>query len=222
LAILEKIVWVITLTIIPLVVILAKIGPIKSEISKDAVDADVAELNAGNAFLRQAQSRHGGVQFTPSHSSFAEPRRAAPVPRAPGAPPRRDVPEDPLSPYAPPVQPNPASVVQAGVQPTVYVPASAREKYQHFEDLVDLGNTAAGGDVDYYGQTAFQIREIAEGSPLATQLGFQAGDIIISVNGQPANTGNARQLYDALKNETQFQVEIDRGGQRLTIPYHLR
>jgi hypothetical protein len=235
-AILEKWVFVLTAIVVVTVVVLAKLGPIKSEISKQTVLDDTNDENQGNAFLDHARRRNTGqVAFdSTARSNLQSGARPGPggaqarapgsaKPAAPGQAPGANPPQQaPLQqPWVNQQQPPPPPL-QAGVQPTIYVPSSAVEKYQHFDDLVELGNTAVGGDVDYQGQTAFQIRDISEGSPLANQLGFQPNDVIISVNGYPASMGNARQLYETLKNEKQFQVEIDRAGQRMTIPYHVR
>jgi hypothetical protein len=232
---LEKIVWVITGLIVVAVVVLAKLGPIKSELTQAMVDADSKDLNAPNDFINAARARNQGVKFSPSRSNFMQPAApgAAPAaaagaqPPAPGGP-GRLLPKTGPGPAKivvepPPVAPNvPVAPGQPVAAPTVYIPASAREKYQHFDDIVELAQTGTGQAIEYQGQEAYQIGEIGEGSPLANQLGLQPGDILISVNGYPASASNSRQLYETLKNETHFELAIDRGGQRITIPYNIR
>lgn len=217
---LEKGLWVVTGLVVLVVVGLAYVGPLKSEISQETVADEVLVLNKDNKFLQQAWRK---VKFNPSISTSSQPETAAEPARGgadaetratkteggEGAARRRMSPR----PHEPPPP------LPPGRQDTVYIPRAAVEKYKHFEDFVELGMTASGDDVEYAGQTAFQIYEIEENSPLATQLGFQAGDIIISVNNYPVSKSNARQLYETLKDETHFDVVIDRGGQRLTIPY---
>lgn len=217
---LEKLVWIITGIVVVVVIVLAKVGPIKSEISLAAVDSESVALNQGNDMLEQARKRNKGLAFTPSHSNFQQPGQ--PAPRV-AQPVRPAVPGQPQPPAPQPqVVQAPAVPGEPGVAPTIYVPSSMRDKYQHIDDAIEALQTAAGSDIDYYGQNAFKITDIAEGSPIANQLGFQPGDIVISVNGYPASAANARQLFDTLKNERHFQVAIDRGGQKLTIPYDIR
>jgi type II secretory pathway component PulC len=69
---------------------------------------------------------------------------------------------------------------------------------------------------------AWQIGEIADGSPLKEILGFRRGDIIISVNERPARADSARQLFEELRNERVFRVLIDRGGTRIEVPYTVK
>lgn len=79
-----------------------------------------------------------------------------------------------------------------------------REQY-----LKDMGvNTTSGG------------YEVTEKTPAAlrTQLGLQAGDRIISVNGQAVGQGqNDAQLLQQARREGQVKLEIQRGDQVMTL-----
>jgi hypothetical protein len=221
----EKEVWGATGTVVLLVAVLAYVGPLKSEITPAMVAAEAEGINVGNPFLEAARRRNQRVAFNPSHSNFGTAATSAAPGRAP--PPAGEEParqpieqlrregEEPPPTYVPPAPLTP------GVQPTVYIGEDAVEKYQHFDDIVDLLSTVSSEDVDYGGETAVQIGEIPEGHPIATSLGLQPGDIIISVNGLAVSRGAARQLYEQLKNQREFTVVIDRAGQRFTVPYRI-
>ena len=60
---LEKLIWIVTGVIVVVVVILAKLGPIKSELSAQAVQQDSEEMNGPNAFLDAARKRNKGFAF---------------------------------------------------------------------------------------------------------------------------------------------------------------
>ncbi len=65
------------------------------------------------------------------------------------------------------------------------------------------------------GLTATDISQI----PYAGQLGFQDGDIISKVNGMSVQSiPQIMQMADQFRGVKQFQVEIIRNGQRITIP----
>ncbi len=224
---LEKIVWGLTGLTIVGVVACAVLGPFKSEISADAVWGDAfdnanalgrldegqaVELGGGRVKPRLKPKATGGNK--PS-SGPARPRTAGgggETGPGPGGPD-----EASREPYEPGVV-----VGEATEYETIYLPQAVKQKYRHFEDLYDLGMTASSVEIEKDGQLYVQIEEMNEGSPLQERLGFQPGDILISVNGNQANSDNARQLYEQLKNETQFRVEIERDGQRLIIPYQVR
>lgn len=61
--------------------------------------------------------------------------------------------------------------------------------------------------------TGVVIRKIADGSP-ADRLGFQVGDIVVDVNGDPVNDTKGLQKL-ANSDPNLWRVEIDRGGQRI-------
>ena len=232
---LEKIVWVITAVAVVLVIVFVKYGPFKSGISKETVWDD--DFYAINPHLQRGERPNvalpasRGVSFTPTAGAARQPAPGGVPARQPGeaegaaqppAPPGGPALRPPVAGEPPRPPDHPGTAVPASEAPAIYIPQSVREKYRYFEDVVELGMTAAGDDVDYGGQVAFQITFIEDNSPLSTRLGFQAGDIVISVNGYPASKANARQLFETLKHESDFRVEIDRGGSRMTIPYHVR
>jgi type II secretory pathway component PulC len=95
-------------------------------------------------------------------------------------------------------------------------------KYQHFEDVVNLGMTAYGDNVTLGdGTQGFALQQIAEDSPLTTRLGFMSGDVIISVNGLSAQRESARQLYEQLKNQRTFDVVFQRDGQTMSRSFNI-
>lgn len=218
---LEKIIWIVTGLAVLCVIALAAIGPIKSEISDRTVQDDFDKLNPHLKARRQRAQPEvpGRVPPTGSPSFPANPRGTRPA-----TPTVKPVPGQPTQPGGTPApQPPYNPGITVGEPEPVIIPQSMVQKYQHFEDIVDLGMTAYGEDVPMPdGSVAFQMHEIAEDSPLSTRLGFMPGDIIISVNGYPASKGNSRQLYDTLKNERAFVVAIKRQGQDMTLRFNLQ
>ena len=79
-----------------------------------------------------------------------------------------------------------------------------REEY-----LAQMGMTAGG--------TGFEISERTPPA-LRARLGLKPGDTITSVNGQPLSAGmNEAQLLEQIRKTGQAKIEIQRGGQTLTI-----
>jgi general secretion pathway protein C len=65
----------------------------------------------------------------------------------------------------------------------------------------------------------FLVRQIQPGS-LYEKLGMRAGDVIMSVNGQPINTAeDAIRLYQQMSSIDAVQMEITRGGKRESLYY---
>jgi general secretion pathway protein C len=68
----------------------------------------------------------------------------------------------------------------------------------------------------------YKIIAIREGS-LYDKIGLKDGDIIYSINGIFVdNPEKALQLFQQLRSQTDFQIEIERGGDRRTLNYSLR
>ena len=223
---LEKIVWIVTGIAVLIVIAFAAIGPLKSELSDKVIADDFDRLNPGFAQRKQRPNvpmpgRMGGPQAASSFPAPAgTPRVAQAATVRQVAQPGQPQPAQPL-PVSPPTAGQPYNPGVTVANTPVVIPESMASKYQHFEDVVQLGMTAYGEDVTLPdGSTGFQLQEIQEDSALATRLGFQAGDTIISVNGYPASKGNARQLYDALKNERTFNVVVLRAGQQQTLTFN--
>lgn len=71
------------------------------------------------------------------------------------------------------------------------------------------------------GTQAFQVTEVQPGS-LIEKGGFLPGDVLISVNGQRVEgPQDGMRLYNEMKNETRFIVEVKRDGQIVTLFYSL-
>jgi hypothetical protein len=233
----EKIVWMITGLAVLAVIAFAAIGPLKSEVSDETIDHEFKMNNPD--FGKRPRFNPGAPQPVAAGGLGGSTIAAAPGGRQPGGRVAAPVQQagarpasSPQTPGAPPPLPNPPAFqpLQQGntgnlvnPQTPIVIPENMAAKYQHFEDVVQLGMTGYGEDVTLPdGSTGFQLQEIQEGSPLADRLGFQAGDTIISVNGYPASKSNAHQLYDTLKNESTFNVVVLRGGQQMTMTYNRR
>ncbi len=205
--------------------------PFTSAISDEAVAYDQSRLDALMKLERGFTEGEGDlfpriqIRPGPGPAAAGSARRpgGTPPPGAPGAPPPVDGgPGGPGPEPGAPAPYEPGLVVPYARAYDVYIPESAREKYQHFEDIRELGMTAEGWPVNYGGQEAWQLGRIEDGSALKDRLGFQEGDIIISVNGYPASSQNARTLYETLRNERSFEVLIDRQGSKIMVPYQVR
>lgn len=239
----EKLVWALTALLIAAVV-LAIVGPIvleltaNAEISLTRSDAvPPAHENWMFAFLNRGQvsvsAGRPAVQRPEFRGRDANSQRNV----AGGSQGTRSVGPDGgnrqpqtdggISPYAPvssqPTarQPSPYSKNQTRVVQPQIIPKVWHSKVKHFKDLVDIGQSAGSSSIVIDGQQAAQLTWVAENSDLK-KLGFEPGDIIVTVNGRAADRGNARALYDELKNEHVFTVEYIRGGQRLSKTFEVR
>jgi hypothetical protein len=105
--------------------------------------------------------------------------------------------------------------------PTVRLPALLVEHYRHADQARAALNSAESYDIDYGGQTAVKLGNVPANSPLAEYLGLQQGDIVVAVNGYAVSRSNGMNLYQRLKNEEKFRVEIDRGGTRIIAKYEV-
>jgi hypothetical protein len=84
-----------------------------------------------------------------------------------------------------------------------------REKYRHLVDLEEVGATASSEPVTLAdGQPGLALRDVQPDSPLRTILGFESGDVVVSVNGYAPDRDAAPRLFEALKDEHRFEVVI--------------
>ncbi len=223
---LEKVVWVVTGLLVAVVILFVVVGPLKSEISEKTIGYEFGRLNPTKVrFQPPAPGRvptpAGPASFAPQ-SGGGRAGDPAGTTRKPKVVDGKPVPGAPDEHQPPPPFPPGGPGIVVGDQEVV-LPQSMVDKYKHFEDIVDLGMSAYGEDVTLAdGTTAFSMKEIAEDSPLSTRLGFQPGDVVISVNGFPASKGEARGLYDKLRNDRTFNVVIERQGQRMTMTYRIQ
>lgn len=107
------------------------------------------------------------------------------------------------------------------VVPEVKIDRSFQEKYSHKQDVVELLNTAyatyeemPGGSIEV------TLEKMNRTSPFKRLLGFQEGDRILSINGQ--NIGGitgAWDMYETMKSNPSFEVEVLRDGQRVRFNY---
>jgi general secretion pathway protein C len=68
----------------------------------------------------------------------------------------------------------------------------------------------------------YKIFAIKEGS-IYEKIGLREGDILFSINGLRVDSPEkALQLFQQLRSENRFQIEIERNGQRMTLNYVLR
>ena len=76
-----------------------------------------------------------------------------------------------------------------------------------------------GTDGEYDGYRMSAIRR----DTLADKLGIRNGDIVHTVNGMPLTSmQGAMGAYTALQNEAEFNFEITRRGQKVTLEYEIR
>lgn len=67
----------------------------------------------------------------------------------------------------------------------------------------------------------FKIRTIAPGS-IFTKLGLKRGDTLLKVNGNELTASGAMDLFNQLKSETKFNLEVERRGKAITYDYEVR
>jgi hypothetical protein len=213
---LEKIMWALAAVAILAVVAFAATGPLKSEISDKAIQIQWDERNDPGLFARERARRHVPPPGPVARASRTE-EPAPAVPRAQAE--RRGDP--PGERRAPAPQPPTTPPMTVALTP-VYVPEAMAQKYQHFEDLLEIGQTAAGEDFALPdGSSGYRLLNVQQDSPLATRLGFQSGDVVISINGLPVQRESAQQLYAALKSERAFTVVFVRDGETLSRTFRI-
>ena len=99
------------------------------------------------------------------------------------------------------------------------VPQIVAERYRGFEEAWQAAQQGAGEFVD----GKYRINWVDPNSLLATKVGIQQGDQIISVNGHPVggSFSAGRQLYDSLKGEKHFAVKVLRNGQEVMLSFYV-
>lgn len=74
----------------------------------------------------------------------------------------------------------------------------------------------ASGDIE-----GFKFLSIQPGS-IYTQLGFQNGDVIKGVNGEPVDSpAKAMELYNTLKNSNNIKIKVERDGRDTDFDYNV-
>jgi hypothetical protein len=99
------------------------------------------------------------------------------------------------------------------------VPQILYQKFQSFDDAWQVAQEGGGEFVD----NRYRVNWITPDSYLATKVGLQPGDEVISVNGHPVgNSFSAgRAMYDDLKNEKHFAVKVRRNGQDVVLSFYV-
>lgn len=68
----------------------------------------------------------------------------------------------------------------------------------------------------------FRLSEIQGGS-IFQQMGLQNGDVVTSINGQPLNDPTqAIALFNSLRDASNISMEVERGGQPVSLTYDIR
>lgn len=133
----------------------------------------------------------------------------------------------------PPVEYNLAPVAEVPEKKEEPMTLAAKGTGLYEEKTVDAGAIEFKGDVDYMGLVPKHKPRIAtdesgnpigltaddiSGIPYAQQLGFQNGDIISSVNGNPiTNLAGLMPLAEQLKGSKKINVTVMRNGQPVPI-----
>lgn len=198
-------------------------GPVRPGVSRGVVDASLETLRWLEA--RRAQARADG----------ARPERSRPAPpvgqRGPAdapAGPRGHADALARSAAARPADAPPATwvprVAGATYAPMRRVPAVVRLRYQAFEAAWELAQEGSGRFVAAAdGAPAYEVTALAPESLLATQVGLQPGDRVVSVNGAPLGTSVAagRALFEQLSGERRFVVVVERRGQPVVLSFEV-
>lgn len=98
------------------------------------------------------------------------------------------------------------------------------DKYSSWQELILLvKNDRATFLEDDEGRiVAIRIDSLSEDSPLRTHARLQEGDEILSICGYlPSDMSEGEQLFNALKNEEYFYLEVERKGRRMLLLYHV-
>lgn len=103
----------------------------------------------------------------------------------------------------------PTPVVAPPPKPEPRATPAAPTSRAAVEDFQDFGGAMAFGEEDPHGR--FQLHEVDPASPIA-QVGLEPGDILVAVNGHAVSKARGRELYELLKNERTFLVDIIRDG----------
>jgi hypothetical protein len=232
---LEKLITFLTglaVLLVAATVALLSFMPLRSGIPKEAADA----VGKVDEWLQaQRATRHGGrvpQQNIPMIAASPVAPQAAAGGAAPVAQTPRDYFVDTKGGQAnlPPQEVVPGypwlrKVPGVAYMPPQGVPKLVYQRYQSFQETWDLAQSGGGEFVSTEtGDNAYQINWVDPSSMLATKIGLQPGDKVISVNGQAIGTNiNAgRALYDQLKNESKFAVLVERGGQKVVLSFFVR
>ncbi len=210
----------------------------ESGISREEVDATIAVddwLENVRATANGQQLHTTGFPIPPPNASASAAAGAQSTPGNAGAPGRPSAPE--VSANQPPgrdnyfessnnVPPNeradpnvPWLRRQEGVAyvPHRTVPGILQQKLQSFDDAWDMAQQGGG---EFVGGR-YRINWIQPDSYLATKLGLEPGDEVMSVNGLPVGNGfsASRAMYDQLKGERHFAVKVLRGGAPVVLSF---
>ncbi len=195
-------------------------GPVRSGVSRGVVDASLETLRWLEVRRAQARAEHGvaGPRLTPPAPGVSSATAPAPPPRdepRPGVDARREL--------APPATWIPR-VPGAAYAPVRRVPAVLRLRYQAFEAAWDLAQEGSGRFVATdRGEQAYEVTALDPESLLATHVGLQPGDRVVTVNGTPLGTSVAagRALFEQLSGERRFVVVVERRGQPVVLSFEV-
>ncbi|MCX7702596.1 MAG: hypothetical protein N2234_00615 [Planctomycetota bacterium] len=98
------------------------------------------------------------------------------------------------------------------------------EKYSTWGEVVQLvkKDTAVFLVDEDEKVVAIRIESLSEDSPLRSLVKLQEGDIIYSICGfLPSNLEESEKLFNGLKDEEYFYLEVEREGRRMLLLYHL-
>ncbi len=101
---------------------------------------------------------------------------------------------------------------------TVIVPESLIQRYTNFQEAYQLVHEAAS---EMMPDGSLLVYDIQPGSLLETVVGLRSNDRVISVNGQPMpnDFSTSKSMFSELRNESFFQVEVERGGVRQVLSF---
>lgn len=215
------------------------IMPLRSGIPQVAVDSSLATQD-WLLKLRQREGKVAGpsgpfMKFdTPLPPQPNQPAAPPPAPGQPAPPPQ--APAGPVTTYFDGTGNIPVGEQVPGfpwlrrVQGVEYVPPQQvpqilYHRYQSFEETWTLVQEGGGEFTQTEkGETAYQVNWLDNNSYLATRLGLQKGDQIISVNGKPIGTSltAGRGLYEQLKGERRFAVLVMRNRQPVVLSFYVQ
>lgn len=102
--------------------------------------------------------------------------------------------------------------------PTIIVPESLVRRYSNFQEAYQLAHEAASEMLD---DGTILVYDIQPGSLLETVVGLRSNDRVIEINGRPppGDFSGSKAMYGEMRNETSFEVLIERGGQRTMLSF---
>ncbi len=180
---------------------------------------EARQASAGQAHLSKVLVQAAPVGAAVATPNGQKPSGTAPKPAQPGQPDNYIANEGEQIPVNEQVPGVPWLRRQEGVtyMRPESVPQVVAERYKGFDEAWQAAQQGAGEFVD----GKYKINWVDPNSLLATKVGLQPGDQIVSVNGRPVgNTfGANRQLYDSLKGSKQFAVKVLRNGQDVVLSF---